>query len=66
MLQTRMTPMINQRVPTAALTCGEMLVPNSVRTSCQAMEVQARRAFHDVRINTSERVRVTGIVRFIV
>ena len=58
--------MINQSVPMAALTCGEMLVPNSVKTSRQAMEVHARRAFHDVRINTSERVRVTDNERFIV
>jgi hypothetical protein len=30
------------------------------------MDVHARKAFQDVRINTSERVRVTGNVRFIV
>lgn len=58
--------MINQRIPMAALMFGGSVAPNSVRTSLQTMDVHARKAFQDVRINTSERVRVTGNVRFIV
>jgi len=58
-------PIISQNVLAKALRVGGIRTENSVRTSCQAMEVHARRAFQDARINTSQMLRVTEKGRFI-
>lgn len=63
--QARNNPAIVQKMAMVALMVGDNRTEYSIRTLLQAMEVHARRAFHDARINTAQPVRVTMMGRFI-
>ena len=65
MLHSRIKPPTTQIAAITALAAGAIRTENSVNTSLHAIDVHRRIAFQDVRINTTQPVRVTENGRFI-